>query len=190
MRCICSHHAFICISLLVLWCLDLVGARETRKCYYPDNTLASSDSDCNSGEEVSVCCGKGYVCLSNGVCQIDPSTTGENAKFRGTIWRGSCTDQSWSSSRCPNYCTGLSATEAGNPSSGQQLGKCPDMEDTYYCKTSESNGDCKDGSKVFQIRGKFFVSDGCANNTNHLVKEKVSQQPQYHYPSQRMQHQQ
>jgi hypothetical protein len=173
MRCVYSDHAYICLSLLLVLCLNFVGASGEKKCYYPDNTLAPSDSDCNPGEDASVCCGKGYVCLRNGVCQIDPSTTGENAEFRGTIWRGSCTDQSWSSARCPNFCT-LLGTNLGNSSSGQQLGKCPDMEDTYYCKTSDVEYDCKDGSKVFQIRGMLFALHGRIE-TNHLMKEKVFQ---------------
>ncbi|EPE24130.1 hypothetical protein GLAREA_07980 [Glarea lozoyensis ATCC 20868] len=155
MKCIRSHDAFIHKFLLtVLLCFCLPGVRGERKCYYPNNTLAPSDSECSAGAETSVCCGKGYVCLGNGVCQIDPKITGPNARFAGTIWRGSCTDQTWNSPECPKYCAGSVESEGGNTSSGQQLGKCPGVEDTYYCKTAGVDFDCSDSSKVFQIKGE------------------------------------
>jgi hypothetical protein len=158
MKCTHLHDSFTHnFLLLITLCLCLTGARGERKCYYPDSTLASSDGDCNPGKENSVCCGKGYVCLGNGICMIDSKTPGVNANLAGTIWRGSCTDQEWKSPDCPKYCAELSGPEAGSLSSGQQLGKCPDMEDTYYCKTSETEVDCNDSSKIFQIRGMWLI---------------------------------
>ncbi|OKL55319.1 hypothetical protein UA08_09392 [Talaromyces atroroseus] len=70
-------------------------AAATQTCYYPDKSIASSDIPCGNGTHVA-CCGEGAVCLSNGLCMdvFQPFT----------LARSSCTDQSWTSGNCPNYC--------------------------------------------------------------------------------------
>lgn len=69
------------------------------KCYYPDGeeTTAPKDYACNLASNASACCSIGTFCLDNGLCQNDKSME--------TI-RGSCTDQTWTSSDCPHYCLG------------------------------------------------------------------------------------
>lgn len=68
-------------------------------CYYPDGSVASNDSPCRSssvGEGPSACCDPADICLNNGLCL---------AQWGGeVISRGSCTDRSWQSPACSQYC--------------------------------------------------------------------------------------
>ena len=69
-------------------------------CYYP-NGKPSDDLACDPTAEVSVCCNRGAACLSNGVCEHLPDSS---AGVAATYGRGSCTDQSWQSASCPQFC--------------------------------------------------------------------------------------
>lgn len=65
---------------------------KAQTCYYPNGT-SSVDTPCHSDNAASACCNEGATCLSNGLC------------LGGSIVsRGSCTDQSWESPDCPQYC--------------------------------------------------------------------------------------
>ena len=69
-------------------------------CYYPTGEEAPGDDPCHSpsgSQDYSACCGKTDICLDNGLCLY---TSGLEA-----IGRGSCTDEIWRSSECPQYCT-------------------------------------------------------------------------------------
>ena len=68
-------------------------------CYYPDGSVASHDSPCHSsstGDRSSACCNHADICLNNGLCLAQSG--GE------IVSRGSCTDQSWQSTACSQYC--------------------------------------------------------------------------------------
>ena len=69
-----------------------------QSCYYPDGSLPTDYEfvPC-TGDSVSSCCipSEGDVCLASGVCYFK---SGEYP------FRGACTDKSWSSSKCPQYC--------------------------------------------------------------------------------------
>lgn len=84
------------MTLFTLYCLLLMVALPLQahmSCYYPDGTYQPTDRPCNSnGTEESFCCGPGVTCLSDKVC--------DNFGYV----RGSCTDQSFKSSACPNFC--------------------------------------------------------------------------------------
>ncbi|EED15663.1 hypothetical protein TSTA_051010 [Talaromyces stipitatus ATCC 10500] len=64
-------------------------------CYYPDGSIAQNDMPCGNGTDVA-CCGAGGICLSNGLCM--------DVGQPNTLARSSCTDKSWNSRNCPNYC--------------------------------------------------------------------------------------
>ena len=85
--------AFISICFLIK--AITVGAQ---KCYFPDGTEVNDDTPCRpqSSDQTSVCCGESDVCLGNSLCLIQ---TGY-----GAIARGSCTDPTWQSDDCPQYC--------------------------------------------------------------------------------------
>lgn len=75
-------------------------------CYYPNGDLSPDDVPCNSSAEASVCCGRGWMCLSNGVCMLSQdSTVGSiSGAHVGSTYRASCTDRSWNSTKCPSFC--------------------------------------------------------------------------------------
>lgn len=66
-------------------------------CYQPDGTILQDDTACNPNAEQSYCCATGWSCLSDGICLINQS--GSNFYYRGT-----CTDKSWDSQKCPQFC--------------------------------------------------------------------------------------
>lgn len=70
-------------------------ALELPTCYFPNGDIAPTDYACNISANVSACCGFDYICLDNKICQ---SISGDNL-------RGTCTDQTWKSSNCPQFCT-------------------------------------------------------------------------------------
>ena len=73
---------------------------DAQTCYYPDGTVAPGDTPCHSlsiGGGSSACCAKAHVCLSNNLCLHTDS--------QEAIARGSCTDETWQSSECAQYCS-------------------------------------------------------------------------------------
>lgn len=68
-------------------------------CYFPDGTVSAHDFPCHSssiGDGASACCGDTAMCLSNNLCL--------NQDGAELISRGSCTDETWQSSECGQYC--------------------------------------------------------------------------------------
>ena len=66
-------------------------------CYYPSGTSSSPDTPCHSDDRASACCAQTDTCLSNGLCLAQGGPE--------LITRGSCTDESWQSPECPQYCS-------------------------------------------------------------------------------------
>ena len=93
----------MCITLLqfafTIW---LVALRQTAaqgtQCYYPNGNLAPSHTPCNTSMGFSWCCLSTDVCLSNRLCFQQSET------YTNRIGRGSCTDSTWKSDNCPQYC--------------------------------------------------------------------------------------
>jgi hypothetical protein len=96
----------------------LVVAQAPRSCYWPDGTTLTTANDayeftaCFSGD--SQCCAKEEVCLSKGLCFSRPE---------GKFHRGACTDKTWSTSPCPQYCK-------NSQSSGQEN----NVNNCEYCR--------------------------------------------------------
>ena len=70
------------------------------KCYFPDGSIATGDTPCNSAatsNSVSACCGYSDICLDNALCLM------QHKLLR--IVRGSCTDETWQSPQCAQYCS-------------------------------------------------------------------------------------
>ena len=69
-----------------------------QSCYYPDGSLPTDYEyvPC-TGDTVSSCCipSEGDLCLASGACYYPKD---------GYPFRGACTDKTWSSSKCPQYC--------------------------------------------------------------------------------------
>ena len=70
-------------------------------CYNPNGQINSIDVPCDPNALVSMCCGDQALCLSNGLCRTtnDPPTDRNISYARGT-----CTDNQWGSSICPQLC--------------------------------------------------------------------------------------
>ncbi|KAK8224035.1 hypothetical protein BKA81DRAFT_206574 [Phyllosticta paracitricarpa] len=72
----------------------------TRDCFYPDG-VQSKGLPCFPDQAVSPCCGRGFICLSNGLCEPGPDL---RRTYQYKIYRSACTDSTWNSSSCPRVC--------------------------------------------------------------------------------------
>ncbi|KXS98573.1 hypothetical protein AC578_4285 [Pseudocercospora eumusae] len=108
-----------------------------QNCYYPNGDVSTTDAACSSGD--SACCPNNWECLSNGLC-YDPT----NKYFN----RNTCTDQTWESSDCPQYCT-ANNTAAGN----EALKQCDDG--SWCCNGDRVHMDCcnMDDAEVIDVPG-------------------------------------
>ena len=100
----CSVSGFrmhlLYLSLLIYFGTTwvVIAASNNGICYDTDE-VQISNSACDPEAEVSVCCGFGFTCLSNGLCETYNKTT----SWTG-FWTGGCTDVTWTSSACPKIC--------------------------------------------------------------------------------------
>ena len=84
------------LDFFVLSFLYVLAFAQT--CYFPNGSPALADAPCasvNSDQGVA-CCNKADICLDNHLCY---DQSGD-----GLVSRGSCTDQQWKSSGCPQTC--------------------------------------------------------------------------------------
>ncbi|KAB8256184.1 hypothetical protein BDV32DRAFT_129399 [Aspergillus pseudonomiae] len=58
-------------------------------CYFVNGNIATADVPCNTSAEITTCCNKNDICLSNGLCYLQSSGN------HPVMSRGSCTDQNW-----------------------------------------------------------------------------------------------
>jgi hypothetical protein len=90
-----GNLAIVYLLLFLIRPWKIFGAQT---CYFPDADIAVNDTPCTSNN-VSICCQTNATCLENGLC-FDPFGSAV-----GGYIRGSCTDKSWQSVSCPQYCT-------------------------------------------------------------------------------------
>jgi hypothetical protein len=89
-----------CLSIPIIFLtffLDSVFSATERQCYWPDGTGLDSPPvwvACNATADVSVCCAENDACTTNGWC----------LGSSGYVYRGGCTDPSWTSSVCQQQC--------------------------------------------------------------------------------------
>lgn len=93
-----SLQTAIILSSLIL---PIAAVSKTAACYDPDGSFLANDAACNLDADVSSCCGIGWSCLSNGVCEIVQEQNSVNVTL---YYRGSCTDQTWTQPGCLNIC--------------------------------------------------------------------------------------
>ena len=79
-----------------------VNAAANSTCYYP-NGVQNNGGACNINAGVSACCGPTFICLSNGLCQPGPES---KKTYAYEFYRSGCTDATFNSSSCPQFCTG------------------------------------------------------------------------------------
>ncbi|KAL7784921.1 hypothetical protein V8C37DRAFT_339939 [Trichoderma ceciliae] len=115
-------------KMLPLVLLVVLAARVNATCFFPDGST-SGDVPCTDTTKNSACCGFGYACLSNGICQA----TGEELQKPGAseFVRGSCTDKTWRSSDCQTFCINPALDSLAG---GEGLEKCTNTsQDIYWC---------------------------------------------------------
>ena len=142
----------------MIWCVKIFflvlysGISASAECYYPNGELSPNDTPCRDDTKDSVCCGQGYACLSNGICQA----TGKELKKSGAseFARGGCTDKTWRSSNCPLFCIEPGVDNTGG---GMGIGKCSDTDlDLYWCiNKNQDNVSCEDKRGVLFFPGKL-----------------------------------
>lgn len=71
-------------------------------CYFPQGDIGVNDVVCFPLSQESFCCGPGYACLENQLCM--KTAEANDGLPNGFLNRGSCTDQSFNSTACPQFC--------------------------------------------------------------------------------------
>ncbi|KAL6856319.1 hypothetical protein J3F83DRAFT_448417 [Trichoderma novae-zelandiae] len=152
--------------------IAILLAQANALCFYPDGTPAPGDVPCTDSTTNSVCCGTGYACLSNGICQ---ATGDELAKPGASEFvRGSCTDKTFRSSSCPSFC---GTPDQDNVGGGEGMAKCTDTDqDLYWCVNAANVGlqqkgedPCKDDDAVV-----FFPGTPTALTTINVAPKVTS----------------
>ena len=86
----CFFHRFSAIGIIPLLSNIIMAT-----CYIAEGADMPEFGPCNTTASVSLCCLPGQICLSNGFCSTQ----------YGQIYSGACTDPTYSSSICPEFCT-------------------------------------------------------------------------------------
>ncbi|KAI1269832.1 hypothetical protein F5Y18DRAFT_371754 [Xylariaceae sp. FL1019] len=145
-------------------------------CYYPDGTVAPQDTPCDDDSSESTCCGQGYACLSNHICQA----TGEERHKNGAteFVRGSCTDKNWRSGSCPAFCVNPEAPSFDLTAGGMGMAKCANItEDIYYCINQNTDHvDCEKKVNVVTFQGTptALTTIGARTSANTFTSDHTS----------------
>ena len=112
-----SHRRYCLLLLpgLLLLFTGLSHCESQAKCYDVDGRVVEGDAPCNPDAENSPCCGLYWTCLDTGVCTQE--STKQILRHEETLLaRGTCTDRSWASAQCPNFCLGGESVWFSDPS--------------------------------------------------------------------------
>ncbi|OJD30807.1 uncharacterized protein BKCO1_5500064 [Diplodia corticola] len=150
---------------------------DSRDCFFP-NGIQSSGSPCFPSQAVSPCCGPGFVCLSNGLCQPGPDT---RRSYQYTVYRSSCTDRTWNSTSCPQICLGPS----DRLDAGQGLATCG-TGGSYCC--GRGYDCCSNATDIFPYETAEVVttipySSSSATSATSSVSATVSRSSSQASPS-------
>ncbi|KAF7166273.1 hypothetical protein CNMCM5623_000030 [Aspergillus felis] len=145
-------------KLLFTFIIPLVSATAT--CYWPDGSIAKTNTPCSAGPNAS-CCDSNNICLSNNLCLdvlVQPYV----------LSRGGCTDPNWGSDGCPSVCRNVSTSSAV---SLVTLGKGSNGAVSYCCGVPVSNGRdvvCPDGHSVQVRDGEIVAGYAALANVSSL----------------------
>ena len=81
------------------------GALQGATCYNDDGQILEGDVPCNPNADQSFCCGIHWTCLDSGVCS-DQNTTQLISPGEALLARATCTDRTFKSDACPQFCLG------------------------------------------------------------------------------------
>lgn len=111
------------------------------QCWFPDgqfpngtgdyiiNNYSENDRPCYPDRDVSFCCGIGESCATNNLCIGGPGTA--YMPFN----RGTCTDRTWQSPECPQFCRMSSVLQPCGP----DVFCCADNSSTTVCDCSRTD---------------------------------------------------
>lgn len=78
---------------------------DSQKCYNTDGSVMTGDLPCNTDLEHSFCCGASWTCLSRGICSdLNTTQSAINGSPIPALQRATCTDRTWYSGECPQFC--------------------------------------------------------------------------------------
>ncbi|EMC98481.1 hypothetical protein BAUCODRAFT_121349 [Baudoinia panamericana UAMH 10762] len=118
-------------------------------CYWPDHSPAYNQTPCNAQASVSWCCYFTDICLSNGMCLQQSNV------YTNRLGRGSCTDSTWSSPACPQYCADVA------PGSSTGIYLAYDTLNGAFCcgrNYNQTTGQCMTGTQG--SKAPFNISPG------------------------------
>ncbi|KAF1818452.1 uncharacterized protein K489DRAFT_94236 [Dissoconium aciculare CBS 342.82] len=148
------------LPLLASWFIATACA----DCYWPDGTKFTDYPACDvqAKDGFSNCCGNSDMCTTNGFCKWNFFANSS------LLWRNGCTDPSWNSPNCAQYCKTDRAT--GKLSNTPQL-VVACSQTTYCCSTYAFNasalptddpalysGCCSDPSAIFDAGVAGYLS--------------------------------
>lgn len=119
----------------------------TARCYFPDGTLDTKSFICNttavdSGGS-SACCLAGDECYDSGTCYQG---------WSGITYRNTCTDSTWTSVACPQFCLESDMLDAGI-----WIQSC-DLRTKSACCVVGSANCCNDTTKAFTYAPGILVA--------------------------------
>ena len=89
-----TYHSTFYTVLFSFQLLRVLAVSPDAQCFTGNGTL-STDFPCKTSENVGFCCGVGWSCLSNGLCQWRDSTS---------FAEGTCTDKTFPANSCLGLC--------------------------------------------------------------------------------------
>jgi hypothetical protein len=125
-----------------------------KTCYLPNGDAVVTNTPCltTSGDGHSHCCDPSAdVCLDNGLCY---------SSWHGVLWRRTCTDNTWKSPYCSNYCQNTYTNVGVGVFARDQIhGNADQISCCIGWNTT--SGKCLDNRASFQVRsGKILGNYG------------------------------
>ena len=149
------------VLLSIISLLHLVASAQP--CYNHDGSIVREDTACNPDLEQSFCCGPGWTCLDNGICS-NHNTTDLTNQAAGQQ-RASCTDQSFESDQCPQFCP-------GNPGFGREVATFDNG--TFCCVFG--NGTCAYDPVITSLKNGVPLTTISVAETSSRVPETSTPQ--------------
>ena len=129
-----------CILFLSAFAL----AQAAATCYFSDGDISPADTPCDDEATDTFCCFNRQACLSNKIC-LTGNVNGVDQYARGT-----CTDQSWVSGECPNFCLDSGAL-------GNVMFSCNVTGVDKYCCNDGCSCDAAAGDEVVSFTGTPYT---------------------------------